>query len=488
MGTAQALHKHLLPGGKPALPLDAIVSLQWFRLEGGPLGGQPQITLDFLEKMNAPLYGAVASYNRALSTWQVNPEGVSPVETLASIALTGIAIPLALARRFGFPLHLSASRRRTLGIFFSDALPLLAANPPSLAGVIKYLLLFVPMSLGICLQCFFLIPRSLEAVLPERRWTPLVVIGASVIAVGLGFWVDQLFVTADLALIQMYLALFFALGAFLTRSLPLAYGFYVVTILVNTLSEGKYYTYPWAALVMGFLAAGLAVAANLFIQRRNSMIKPRVPETDHGIQGAITVAQYDQMQRSFRDKGWMETKALLDSGVTQGHALEIGHGPGYLGLEWLKRTANTTLTGSDISPDMRALAQWNAQAYGMTARSGYRLGNCNHLPFDDNSFDAVFTNGSLHEWAEPQAALDEIWRVLKPGGRYFISDLRRDMNFLMLGFLWLGVRPTAMRPGLLTSVGAAYTPDELRTLLARTRLKAAKVSANAIGLEFYGAK
>ncbi len=196
------------------------------------------------------------------------------------IALTGIALPLGLARRFGFPLHLSASRGRTLGglgvfglvsilgIFFSDALPLLAANPPSLAGVFKYLLLFVPMSLGICLQCFFLIPRSLEAVLPEQRWTPLVVIGASVLAVGLGFWVDQLFVTTDLALIQMYLALFFGLGAFLTRSLPLTYGFYVVTMLVNTLSEGKYYIFPWSALVIGFLAAGLAVGAHLFYTRR----------------------------------------------------------------------------------------------------------------------------------------------------------------------------------------------------------------------------
>jgi len=218
------------------------------------------------------------------------------------------------------------------------------------------------------------------------------------------------------------------------------------------------------------------------------MTKPRIPETDHGIQGEITVAQYDQMQRGFLKKGWMETKALLDSGIKQGHALEIGHGPGYLGLEWLKQTQGTTLTGFDISPDMHELVKRNAKEYKVTERAQYRLGNCDHLPFADNSFDAVFTNGSLHEWAEPQLAFDEIWRVLKLGGRYFISDLRRDMNFLMLGFLWLGVRPIAMRPGLLTSVGAAYTPEELRALLAETRLKAAKVSANAIGLEISGVK
>ena len=218
------------------------------------------------------------------------------------------------------------------------------------------------------------------------------------------------------------------------------------------------------------------------------MTKPRVPETDHGIQGEITVAQYDQMQRSFRNKGWIETPALLKHNITQGQALEIGHGPGYLGLEWLKQTSGTRLIGLDISPDMQALAQRNAQAYGLTGRTDYRLGNCDQLPFGDNVFDAVFTNGSLHEWANPCGAFDEIWRVLKPGGWYFISDLRRDMPGWMHAFLWLSVRPTAMRPGLETSIGAAYTLEELATLLTRTCLRDGKITSNLIGLEISGGK
>ena len=218
------------------------------------------------------------------------------------------------------------------------------------------------------------------------------------------------------------------------------------------------------------------------------MTKPRVPETNHGIQGEITVAQYDQMQRGFRDKGWIETPSLLKHGITNGQALEIGHGPGYLGLEWLKQTTDTRLVGLDISPDMQSLAGRNAQAYGLTDHTEYRLGSCDQLPFDDNTFEAVFTNGSLHEWANPCGAFDEIWRVLKPGGSYFISDLRRNMKGLMHAFLWLSVRPTAMRPGLGTSIGAAYTPAEILPMLAKTYLKEGKVTGNIIGLEIYGTK
>jgi ubiquinone/menaquinone biosynthesis C-methylase UbiE len=218
------------------------------------------------------------------------------------------------------------------------------------------------------------------------------------------------------------------------------------------------------------------------------MTKTRIPETDHGIQGEFTVTAYDQMQRNLRDKGWIETKALLENGITSGHALEIGHGPGYLGLEWLKNTQNTSLTGLDISPDMQALVRRNAQSYGLSDRTQYHLGNCAKLPFENNVFDAVFSNGSLHEWENPQTAFNEIWRVLKPGGRYFISDLRRDMNFLVYGFLWSGTKPTSIRPGLKTSVDAAYTPKELFALIRQTNLKNGKVSGNLLGISIYGIK
>jgi ubiquinone/menaquinone biosynthesis C-methylase UbiE len=218
------------------------------------------------------------------------------------------------------------------------------------------------------------------------------------------------------------------------------------------------------------------------------MPRARIVETDSGIQGEFTVAIYDDMQRRLRDRGWIETNDIINSGITEGLVLEIGPGPGYLGLEWLKNTQGTKLKGLDISADMIAMAERNAKEYGLTRRVEYIQSSGNKMPFDNNMFDAVFTNGSLHEWADPRNTFNEIWRLLKTGGRIFISDLRRDMLFLMKWFLYIASKPKAIRPGLISSINAAYTPDELKELIKGTKLADCEVTGNLIGVKITGKK
>ena len=67
---------------------------------------------------------------------------------------------------------------------------------------------------------------------------------------------------------------------------------------------------------------------------------------------------------------------------------------------------------------MIAVAQRNADDYGLHDRVEYVQGNGAELPFEDSSFDGVFTAGSLHEWTAPGQTFLEIWRVLKVGGRF----------------------------------------------------------------------
>lgn len=218
------------------------------------------------------------------------------------------------------------------------------------------------------------------------------------------------------------------------------------------------------------------------------MAKQRIPEGGGGITGEITVASYDRMQRTFRDRGWIETDLIIKNGIVDGRAMEIGPGPGYLGLEWLKRTERTKLTGLEISVDMIALAERNAETYGLSGRVDYVRSSGNELPFGDGTFDAVFTNGSLHEWNDPRGTFDEISRVLKTGGKVFISDLRRDMSWPMRLFLWISATPNEMRSGLISSINSAYTVSELRELIRGTKLADCSVTGNPIGLLVIGMK
>ncbi len=218
------------------------------------------------------------------------------------------------------------------------------------------------------------------------------------------------------------------------------------------------------------------------------MVKPRIIETDQGIQGEFNVKMYDSMMRRMRDRGWIETDLILNAGIRQGLALEVGPGPGYLGLEWLKKSDGTNLKALEISLDMIEVAERNAKEYGLESRVEYVKGDAQEMPFDNNMFDGVFTNGSLHEWAQPTKIFNEINRVLRPDGIYCISDLRRDMNPLVKWLMKLVTKPKEIRPGLISSINASYTPQEIESVLAESNLKGYKVSKVIMGFVITGQK
>jgi ubiquinone/menaquinone biosynthesis C-methylase UbiE len=195
------------------------------------------------------------------------------------------------------------------------------------------------------------------------------------------------------------------------------------------------------------------------------MKKERVPETDNGIQGSGCVEVFDAFARNMRDRGYHPVGKYVEKGLTGGSALEIGPGPGYVGLEWLKACPGSILTGLEISPDMIRVAERNAGGYGLRGRVNYIQGSTMAIPFGDGSFDCVFSNGSLHEWENPVLAFGEIVRVLKSGGAFCVTDLRRDMSLAARLFALASARPKAIRPGFLTSLEASYTKGEIAGIL-----------------------
>ena len=218
------------------------------------------------------------------------------------------------------------------------------------------------------------------------------------------------------------------------------------------------------------------------------MAQPRVPETNHTISGRAYAQAYDRMQAALREKGWLETGDLLLNGSVSGRALEVGSGPGYLGLEWLLQTRGTSLIGLDISPDMIAIARNRTRELGLAGRAEHLLGAAEALPFDDRAFNLVFTSRSLHEWLNPCAIFTELWRVLKPGGRLYVSDLRRDLSRSAANFLEKRVDCEVIRETLRASIGAAYTIKEVLALLTMSQLSDCAVVETPLGLRVTGVK
>jgi ubiquinone/menaquinone biosynthesis C-methylase UbiE len=213
------------------------------------------------------------------------------------------------------------------------------------------------------------------------------------------------------------------------------------------------------------------------------MLKERVIETNEGIQGEIDVAVFDEFARHMRDMGLTEAKQMIKEGITGGKVLEIGPGPGYNGLEWLKNAYEPAgLTGIEISANMIKTAQKNAREYGLEERCEYVEGNAMSMPFEDGSFDAAISSGSLHEWEEPAKVMGEAYRVLKSGGKLFISDMKRNISPPVRFLMWALIKPRSISPGFKSSLAAAYTAEEIERIARETPFKNVSVKPNPFGL------
>jgi SAM-dependent methyltransferase len=105
--------------------------------------------------------------------------------------------------------------------------------------------------------------------------------------------------------------------------------------------------------------------------------------------------------------------------------LEIGCGPGHLSI-MLARGHDLDVTGLDLDPAMVGRARANAvrRANGGGRSPRFLVGDVASLAFPDASFDVVVSTLSMHHWADREAGLAEIRRVLRPGGRSLVWDLR----------------------------------------------------------------
>lgn len=104
------------------------------------------------------------------------------------------------------------------------------------------------------------------------------------------------------------------------------------------------------------------------------------------------------------------------SDINYSDFLDVGCGTGYL-IDMLSKKKSADYNGLDLSPEMIKTA---GKKLGGTAK--LTVGSADKLPYPDESFDVVTCIQSFHHYPYPEKAMKEAFRVLRPGGRYILSD------------------------------------------------------------------
>jgi arsenite methyltransferase len=102
--------------------------------------------------------------------------------------------------------------------------------------------------------------------------------------------------------------------------------------------------------------------------------------------------------------------------------LDVGCGAGVdTILAAMMAAPNGSAVGVDIVPEMLARAESNRKMTGL-GNVSFQNAAGNHLPFSDDAFDVVISNGVINLIPDKEGALAEIHRVLTPGGRLMVAD------------------------------------------------------------------
>jgi ubiquinone/menaquinone biosynthesis C-methylase UbiE len=116
------------------------------------------------------------------------------------------------------------------------------------------------------------------------------------------------------------------------------------------------------------------------------------------------------------------------SHCSQGTLLDIGTGPARLLLKLHQQSPGMRLVGIDSSAAMVTQAKQNVTEAGLSEFIEIKLGSAGQIPFPDRTFDIVVSTVSMHHWKQPEACLNEIYRVLKDNSYALIYDIVSDTS------------------------------------------------------------
>jgi ubiquinone/menaquinone biosynthesis C-methylase UbiE len=188
-----------------------------------------------------------------------------------------------------------------------------------------------------------------------------------------------------------------------------------------------------------------------------------------------------------------EQKVIFNKvkGTLPSHAniLEVAPGPGFLSIEFAK-VRKYKVTALEISKTFIEIAQTNAKEAGVHV--DFRHGNASEMPFAENMFDFIICVAAFKNFTEPVEAIREMHRVLKPGGKACIMDLRRDVSFesvdrhirneLRLSGLNALITKFVFKTTLLKN---AYTKSEIEQMVSQTSFTKSRIDQDTLGMDIW---
>lgn len=108
--------------------------------------------------------------------------------------------------------------------------------------------------------------------------------------------------------------------------------------------------------------------------------------------------------------------------------LDVAGGTGDISFKFLKRAGHSHATVLDLTEPMLVEGRKRAEAEAMSDSLDWVVGDAMALPFDDNSFDVYTISFGIRNVTRPQDALNEAYRVLKPGGRLMVLEFSQLPN------------------------------------------------------------
>lgn len=131
-------------------------------------------------------------------------------------------------------------------------------------------------------------------------------------------------------------------------------------------------------------------------------------------------------------RAWRKSALLSLKPLNPKHILDIATGTGDFGIKAFKFLSPEKVTGVDISDKMMEIGLEKVRKEGLEGKMIFEVQDCAQLPYPDNSFDAATIAFGIRNFEKLNDSLQQIHRVLRPGGQLLILEMNEPQKGLML--------------------------------------------------------